>query len=191
LASKDRRPEILAATCTVIAREGIHDTYIRHVAEEAGVSRALVSYYYPTRDELLMAALEFAETRAIDEIDERTGSRLPTIARLTEMLMLEFDEAPAVRENWLIWSELTESALYNDALKDTLEKWSKKWDDAVAQVIEAGQEEGSISKNVNAQDAAERLTALVDGLGVRWLLGEISQKRARELVRGSVSRELA
>lgn len=190
MAREDRRPEILAATCTVIAREGIHDTYIRHVAAEAGVSRALVSYYFPTRDELLMAALEYAETRAIAEIEERTGSG-PAIGRLTEMLLLEFDDSPAVRDNWLIWSELTESALYNDALKGPLEKWSKKWDEAVAQIIEGGQRDGTVSKKVRPRDSAERLTSLVDGLGTRWLLGEVTQKRAQDLVRGAVAHELS
>jgi AcrR family transcriptional regulator len=186
---EDRRPEILEATCRAIAREGIHGTYIRHVAEEAGVSRALISYYFPTRDELLAAALEYAETRAIDEI----GSRTPegnAVERLTEMLLLEIDDSPAVRDNWIIWSEMTEAALFDETFRPPLKLWAYKWNEALATIINEGQAEGSVPPTVDSEAAAERLTALVDGLGLRWLLGETPKGRTHELLRTAISNEL-
>jgi AcrR family transcriptional regulator len=187
--AEDRRPEILEATCRVIARLGLHGLYIRHVAEEAGVSRALVSYYFPTRDELLAAALEHAEIRAINEIGERTGAGTAP-ERITETLMFEFDDSPAVRNNWVIWSEVTEAALFDQSFRKPIEVWSQKWKDTVARMIVEGQREGSVSSSIAADASAERLTGLVDGLGSRWLLGGLDQGRARTLVREAVALEL-
>ena len=41
----------------------------------------------------------------------------------------------------------------------------------MAAAIAAGIEDGSITGTVDARAAAERLTALVDGLSARWLAG--------------------
>jgi len=186
---EDRRPEILDATCRVIAKVGIPGLYIRRVAEEAGVSRALISYYFQTRDDLLQAALAFAEQRAIDEIASRTHSGT-AIERITQALVLEFDDSPAVRDNWVIWSELTEAALFDPSMRGPIAHWSQEWDAAVAGAIREGQADGSISSSVDPDAASERLTGLVDGLGARWLLGELTPERAQILVREAVHLEL-
>jgi AcrR family transcriptional regulator len=186
---EDRPPEILEATCRAIARVGIGGLYIRHVAEEAGVSRALVSYYFPTKAELLSAALEYAETRAIEEIDSRTLGG-PAPERITETLLLEIDDSPAVRDNWIIWNEITGAALFDPSFEGALETWSAKWNSKLAQLIREGQGAHTVPVDVDAEAAAERLTGLVDGIGVRWLLGLISRERAHELLRGAVLTEL-
>lgn len=186
---EDRRPEILEATCRVIARVGIHDLYIRHVAEEAGVSRALVSYYFPTRADLLAAALAYAEVRAIHEIGDRTGKGA-AIERIVETLLLEIDDSPAVRDNWIIWSEMTETAFFDDSFRPSMSLWSQRWIDNLASMIREGQEEGAVGSGIDAVAAAERLTALVDGIGLRWLLGHTSRDRAHQLLKGAVASEL-
>lgn len=185
----DRPPEILEATCRAIARVGLSGLYLRHVADEAGVSRALVSYYFPTRAELISAALDYAEVRATDEIAERTRSG-PAPQRLEEMLLLEIDDSPAVQDNWVIWGELTEAAVFDASFNALLEAWLRKWVDGVASVIRQGQDEGTIPATVSPEDAAERLTSLVDGLGPRWLLGHTTAARAHDLIRTSVEAEL-
>ncbi len=58
----DRIAAILEAACRVIARDGAHGLHMQAVADEAGVSKALVHYYFATRQELLRRA--FASRRA-------------------------------------------------------------------------------------------------------------------------------
>ncbi|MFD0385603.1 hypothetical protein ACFQ2B_34670 [Streptomyces stramineus] len=43
---------------------------------------------------------------------------------------------------------------------------------------------------MSAEDAADRLTTLVEGLSKRWLSGSFSLERARDLLRGAVTAEL-
>ena len=185
----DRRPEILEATCRGIARIGIHNLYIRHVAEEAGVSRALVSYYFTTRAELLAAALAYAEVRAIGEIQNRAGEGTAS-ERIEATLLLEIDDSPAVRDNWIIWSEMTEAAFFDDSYRPPMTLWSQKWIDNLAAMISEGQAEGTISAEIDPSGAAERLTGLVDGIGLRWLLGHTSRQRAHDLLKSAVAAEL-
>ena len=70
--AEDRQEAILHAACRVIVRDGAHDLRVEDVAREAGVSPALVYYYFDTRARLLGDAFEHADSmsknrRGIDE----------------------------------------------------------------------------------------------------------------------------
>ena len=189
-ANEDRRPEILEATCRMIAREGVHNFTMGQVAKEAGISRALISYYFQTRGELLRDALAFAEQRAIAEIASRASASGTAVERLTDTLALEFDGSPAVRENWLLWESLTEAAMFEQDLRGPIDPWSLTWNQAIAEMIRDGQRAKEIPGALDPNATAERLTGLVDGLGPRWLLGEITAERAQRLLRAAIDAEL-
>src|SRR6195952_5953875 len=56
-----RRVEMLDAAASLICERGFGDTRIADVAKRAGVSSALVIYYFGTRDRLLVDALRHSE----------------------------------------------------------------------------------------------------------------------------------
>lgn len=71
------REAILQAAVTVVARKGLRGLTYRAVANEAGVSHALVTYFFPTRTQLIEAAMELAASRtAGTTLDAR---RNPTV----------------------------------------------------------------------------------------------------------------
>ena len=57
-ANVSKRAAIVAATVTVLAREGLSQTTTRKIAAEAGVNQAMIGYYFGGKDDLLFAALE-------------------------------------------------------------------------------------------------------------------------------------
>ena len=56
----DRVADILRGACRVVVRDGAHGLRMAEVAREAGVSKALLHYYFSTRQELLRAAFAFS-----------------------------------------------------------------------------------------------------------------------------------
>ena len=56
-----RREQLLRSALEVIVARGYADTRIADVAEHAGISPALVIYYFKTRDRLLTEALRYSE----------------------------------------------------------------------------------------------------------------------------------
>src|SRR5436853_543670 len=81
----DRKTEILEATCRVIAREGADGLRMGTVAREAGVSSALLHYYFDTRADLLMQAFEHADVKA-DEAAEQAIADIPTALGRLQLL---------------------------------------------------------------------------------------------------------
>ena len=56
-----RRIQMLRAAAELIGERGFSETRIADVAKRAGVSPALVIYYFGTRDRLLTEALRYSE----------------------------------------------------------------------------------------------------------------------------------
>lgn len=61
----DTQEQILEAALACIAREGIESTSLRDVAREADVSLGLLGYHFDDRQNLLVAAFEFATDRLL------------------------------------------------------------------------------------------------------------------------------
>ena len=181
---------ILDAACRVIVREGAHGLRMASVADEAGVSKALVHYYFSTRQELLRNAFAWSEERWQAELSTRLAA-LPTgAARLECALCLSIDSDPNVSYQRALWNEVWSSLRFDDELRPRVER---SYRDSLAQLVtlvEEGRADGSIPASVDAADAGWRLAAAGDGLESLLYLGLIDREKARELIRSSIALEL-
>src|ERR1700761_3622552 len=83
-----RREQLLDAALAVIAERGFPETRIADVAASAGISPALVIYYFKTRDQLLTEAIRLNEDRWYAEGTRRIAA-IPTAAgRLEELVAM-------------------------------------------------------------------------------------------------------
>ena len=73
-----RRIEMLRAAAELICERGFGDTRIADVAKRAGVSSALVIYYFGTRDRLLVDALRYSE-ESFYEAAEQMLAEVPSL----------------------------------------------------------------------------------------------------------------
>ena len=169
----DRRNLILDSAIGVIARTGVRGLRVEVVAAEAGVAVSLIYYYFGSRKGLVRATLDHA--------NERAANAAPSGVRAT--LLAELDEA--ARETSTVWGEIQASAVFDPGLRDQVKEATEAWVALVAQAIAA--EAPHIS---DTRAAAERLTALVDGLSSRWLSGALDRERARELLEAAIASEL-
>lgn len=186
----DRRTAILDAACRVVARRGVRGLRVEELAQEAGVSLGLVYYYFRDRDGLLRNTLQFVNERATDYTERAAAAAANAREELELILLLELQDDPAVLENSTAWGELRASAVFETELQDQLRRTTEEWNRAVAEVIERARAEGAAAQDVDPAVAAERLTALVEGISGRWLSGSISLEHARAALRGGIAREL-
>ncbi|MBM4791645.1 TetR family transcriptional regulator C-terminal domain-containing protein [Streptomyces sioyaensis] len=186
----DRPTQILEAAARLIARRGVRGLRVEEVSAEAGVSTALIYYHFKGRAGLLRHTLEFINQRAIRYTDAALDTSDAPLTQLTEMLLLEFQDVPKVRENSAAWGELRATAVFDPDLRELLADATREWTDDLADLIRRAQAAGTAGPGADPQAAAERLSALVEGLSERWLSGTTTLERAHELVRGAVAAEL-
>ena len=63
------RAALLAATIDLLATEGWQPTTVVNVARKAGVSRGAAQHHFPTREDLITAALEYMFEQRMAEVD--------------------------------------------------------------------------------------------------------------------------
>jgi AcrR family transcriptional regulator len=187
----DRVGQILVAACSVIGREGAHRLRIDAVAREAGVSKALVHYYFATRRELIRAAFLYSDDRANARIEAELAVQDTAAQRLERFLLLDLDDQPVFAESRALWSEAWSLMRLDDLLRPEVERLYRAWNDRLLGLLEEGQGDGSIPPGVDADGAARRLSAVVDGLESQLLLGLVTSDHAAEIVKGTLDRELA
>ncbi|AJC53052.1 TetR/AcrR family transcriptional regulator [Streptomyces sp. 769] len=185
----DRRTAIMEAAARVIARRGVRGLRVEELAAEAGVSTALIYYHFKDRAGILRRTLEFINDRAGSYTTERAPDAAPLDPRqeLEQTLLLELQDDDIVRENSTAWGELRASAIFEPHLREDLAKATLVWVQEIADLL------GRVRPMATAAAlavAAERLTALVEGLSMRWLSGILPLGHARDLVLDAVEAEL-
>ena len=186
----DRKQEILDATCRVIAREGTDGLRMSTVAREAGVSSALLHYYFDTRADLLMQAFDHADIKA-DEAAEAAIAGIPRAIDRLERLLLIYAGADAVfRDDWVLWVEMWRSAIFDERLAESVRRSSDGWMEQITGLIGQARAEGSLGRELDVEASAWRLAAVVDGLGLQILSGVLTHERAYDLIRGALELEL-
>jgi hypothetical protein len=85
---------------------------------------------------------------------------------------------------------LRASAVFDGDLREQLRDATQQWSADLREVITMAQGSGMADAGVDPTDAAERLTALVEGLSERWLSGSITLERAQHLLAGAITAEL-
>ncbi|MCX4750071.1 TetR/AcrR family transcriptional regulator [Kitasatospora sp. NBC_01287] len=185
-----RRTAIMEAAARVIARRGVRGLRVEELAAEAGVSTALIYYHFKDRTGILRQTLEFISDRAERYTRQRAAGSEPLSAReeLEQALLLELQDTPEVRENSTAWGELRASAVFETELREDLARATLVWIQEVAEILGRIQPMGSA---VALAGAAERLTALLEGLSVRWLSGGLPVDHARDLMAAAIDAEVA
>ncbi|MFG2289552.1 TetR/AcrR family transcriptional regulator [Streptomyces sp. NPDC048595] len=188
----DRPTQILEAAARLIARRGVRGLRVEEISAEAGVSTALIYYHFKDRAGLLRRTLEFISRRAVRYTDPALTSSDDPRTQLTDMLLLELQDVAQVRENSAAWGELRATAVFDPDLRELLADATRDWVEDLAQLIGQVRAAGSAGTGTEPDPyaAAERLTALVEGLSERWLSGTTSLERAHELLRGAIEAEL-
>jgi AcrR family transcriptional regulator len=186
---EERRRQIADALLRTAATRGLHATGMREVAAEAGVSLRLVQYYFGTKEELLLAAMQqlaarFGE-RAVARFREASGSASP--ARPRDVIAAILAEAlPADDERrtfHIVYTAYFALSLTDPALAITpLVKNSSAVIDVVAAQLRAAQAAGDTPAHLDPDLEAFSLIALSAGLATSVLGGQSSIQQAQAVI---------
>lgn len=185
---RERREAILEAAARIISRDGVRGLRVEEVASEAGVSPPLLYYHFASRSGLIRAALEHASEHAPSiALRGSTPEGSDGYQAVLNALLGELDDDRSVRDNAVVWGEVSASAVFEPALRDDVRRVSDEWAGAVAEGIRRGHEDGTIRPSAGAAETAEVLITLVDGLCTRWLAGSIGRDDARDLLERTIA----
>lgn len=161
-----RREEIAEAAWRVIARHGLHAATVREIASEARSSTGVLAHYFRDKDELLLYALRLATERTARRMAHRIrGASEPEALRAVLLEALPLDDERQVE--WRIWLSFWGYAVSDTLLTREQKKRYAQWRGLVRNLILACQRQGAIRHGIAAEEEADSIVALIDGIGIQ------------------------
>lgn len=191
--SEARREQMVRAALEVIEVRGFADTRIADVAAKAGVSPALVIYYFQSKDSLLTAAMAYAED-AFYELGAKRMAAIETAAgRLEEIVAMTCLPAATAElaDSWALWLDLWAQAVRHPEMARVRQAFDERWRETIGAIVRAGQESGEFTP-VDVDDFAIGFSALLDGLAVQIALEDrvVNPDRAFSVSMAFAARQL-
>jgi AcrR family transcriptional regulator len=187
---QERRRQIADALVRTAATRGLHATGMREVAAEAGVSLRLVQYYFGTKEELLLAAMQQLAAQFSDRVlarIQRMKEKTESPASPRDVIAAILAEAlPADEERrtfTLVYTAYLALSLTDPALAiSPLVKNSNVVIDVVAAQLRAAQTAGDMPARLDPDLEAISLLTMSAGLGTSVLGGQSSAGQAQAVI---------
>ena len=180
MAGADRRRQIIEAATEAVLQRGLALAATRDVTQALGVGSGLLHHYFPSWAELRAEAVRLAIRREIDEVKALVAD-IPAVDALDRVADWMVDDEDM--RHWRLWLNAQDEARRDDLLAGVMNAALLDWHRLIAGLLfKVG--EGGDPKVVDAEAAAWRVAALMDGLAGAMLVrgSVVTPGMARELI---------
>ncbi len=172
--AENQRDEIRDAARRVFAERGVRGTGLAHVADAMGMGRSSLYHYYPDKDTLLADLVRemLEQERALFRTCLRGGTPCARLEKLARACAALFPE-------WAAFGGL----ILELRLEDTkpLKAHFRGLRRDLAAVVREGQDDGSFSKELDADICASMLLGAIDGLLLQYFVDPRAFPKPAEL----------
>jgi len=171
-----RRAALLEAAERVALERGLAAARVADVAAATDVSPGLVHYHFSSKDDLFVEMLRASADRELTRVHRIANGPGSALSKLDRVLR-EFVPTRSDDQSWVLWIDAWAAALRDEALRKIITELDNAWLDVVEHVLRDGAASGEF-RCPDPNGAALRLSALIDGLGIRMSLQDRQSRRA-------------
>lgn len=162
-----RRQELIKATYHEVAEKGYSAVTLQDIAKRAGVSKGSTLYYFATKEDLFLGALEWI----INEVHERIHHAIENvpdpIGKMKAVIGVVFGNAQESRQFFLAYSDFISIGTRNHRFHDLNAKFYEGCCGHDRDIIQLGIKTGTF-RFVDIDDASSMVRALIDGMMMQW-----------------------
>lgn len=159
---------IIRSAYRTIARGGSQRMSLREIAEDAGVSKALLLYHFGSKDNLLLAAMKWAVERTEQRIRERLEASSGAPDQITALVEAIFVGPEANRDFYAFYLDLVEHVARVPGFGSLSQMLDEIINGLYSEVAEAGIEEGAFEVS-DLAGTARSMRAVIEGTFVQWI----------------------
>lgn len=164
----ERRRQIAGAVQALVASSGLDAATMAAVARRAGFSVGLVQHYFASKDDLLLFTYTEVTERIMGRVTQRIAERvarqetIATVVYASLCELLPFGDARLTE--YRVTLAFLGRTVDNPTLAQVASATAASIRDQLATAVTNGKECGEVEPAVDAEVAAVRLVAVVDGL---------------------------
>ena len=183
-----KEAHLVRSAYKMMGQKGMGGLSLQDVADEAGVSKAILPYYFSSKENLILLTMRWVLARVAQRIREAIAEAEGAEAKAKAMIDAIFVGPESNRRFYLVFFDFLGYAARNDKFADVGSTFHGICNGLYAEVVRLGQEEG-VFNGTDAREAATVVRALVDGLFTQWIQDkgwEKSHAEYREVCKRSV-----
>jgi len=159
--SNGKYHQILEAAIKVFAEQGFHQATISQIAREAGVADGTIYLYFKNKEDIMVNFFGYKTKQVFgrfrEEVDKADNAR----DKLRMLIKRHLEEFQRDRSMAILYQ--TETRRFSRMCEEQIREMSKMYLDLVSEIVESGQDEGLMRKD------------LYMGLVKRFIIGAIDE----------------
>jgi len=163
-----KQVHLIRATYRLMGEKGTHGLTLQDVADAAGVSKAVIVYYFKSKENLVLATMRWVLGQVADRIRSAIDGVDDPEAKVTAMVNAIFVDARRNRNFYLAYVNLVDHSARLDRFNELSGTFRTIVHGTYAEVVTAGVEAGAFADR-DPREAAMVVRAIIDGLFLQWL----------------------
>jgi TetR/AcrR family fatty acid metabolism transcriptional regulator len=162
--------QILEAAVRVFAGQGFHQSTVAQIAKEAGVADGTIYLYFKNKDDILVQFFSVRTKQVFESFREAVDAAENSTDKLRNLVRRHLAEFQRDKDGAVVYQVETHQ---NSRLAETqIRKMSKMYRDLISEIIEQGQQEGAIRKDLYVGLVKRFIIGAVDEVINTWLHSE-------------------
>ncbi|MBW2486535.1 MAG: TetR/AcrR family transcriptional regulator [Deltaproteobacteria bacterium] len=162
--------QILEAAVKVFARQGFHQSTVAQIAKQAGVADGTIYLYFKNKDDILVQFFSFRTKQVFESFREAVDGAETSIDKLRNLVRRHLAEFQRDKDGAVVYQVETHQ---NSRLAEAqIREMSKMYRDLISEIIEQGQQEGAIRKDLYVGLVKRFIIGAVDEVINTWLHAE-------------------
>ena len=168
-----RRRQIVEIAVETIAKIGYHQTTLADIADKAKISKGVIPYYFQNKAILIQETIRWISLSLHEYTVPRVKNETSSIEKLRVFITSNYEYMKYHRSYMVAMVDLWGSHKTREqktAFHEKEYEQDRKW---LENIIKAGQENGELP-NLDANNLASLILAMIDGIMIQWVFNENS-----------------
>jgi TetR/AcrR family fatty acid metabolism transcriptional regulator len=157
----DKYHRILEAAVRIFAKQGFHQSTVAQIAKEAGVADGTIYLYFKNKDDILVQFFSYRTKQVFEQFQAEVDRASNSLDKLRNLIRRHLEEFQRDRDGAIVYQ--VETHQYDRLAEAQIKEMSKMYLDLVADIVEQGQQSGTIRKD------------LYVGLVKRFIIGAVDE----------------
>jgi len=159
--------QILEAAVKVFAKQGFHLSTVAQIAKEAGVADGTIYLYFKNKDDILVQFFSFRAKQVFERFREAVDGAQTSTDKLRNLVHRHLAEFQRDRDGAVVYQvETHQSSRLAEA---QIREMSQMYRDLISEIVEQGQQEGTIRKDLYVGLVKRFIIGAVDEVINTWL----------------------
>ena len=163
----DKYHRILEAAIKIFAENGFFQSTIAQIAKEAGVADGTIYLYFKNKDDILVQFFNYKTKQVFGRFREEVDKAEDAIDKLRNLIRRHLEEFQADRNMAILYQSETHQR--TRMVEDQIREMSDMYLDIVTEIVEQGQAQGRIRKDLYLSLVKRFILGAVDEVINTWL----------------------